>query len=69
MIGCLHLAVWKLIQATGAACIVMHSFGVGKRLYPWGRLRMSHGVVIVLKQLTKSVHRREMRQASQYSID
>ena len=69
MIGYLHHGVWKLIKPTWAAWIVMHSFGVGKLLYPWGRLRVSRGVVTVLKQLTKSLNHREVRQASQYGID
>jgi len=47
----------------------MHSLGVGKRLYSWGRLRVSRGVVTVLKQLNKSLHHRGIRQVSPYGID
>jgi len=32
--------MWKLLEVAGAAYIVIHSFGVGKRLYPWDTICM-----------------------------
>ena len=58
--------MWELLEVAVAACIFMHSFGVGKRFYPWRSLLASREVVT---ELTTSPHHRAVWQASSMALN
>jgi len=60
--------VWKLIEAAGAVCIVMHSFGVGKMFVSLGQVACISRCGNCIKQLTKSLPHRAMWQASSMAL-
>jgi len=66
--GYLHHIVWKLLEAAGAGCIVMHSFGVGKMFISLGQFACVSRRGNSFKQLTKSLPHRAMWQASSMAL-